>query len=193
MSKIVDARGLNCPQPVILTKQAMEQNADEEIVTLVDNVTALENVSRLAKSQNYDVTVAEKDGHFSIHMTRTGEIDDSLVEDHEKVTIMITSNLFGKGVEELGQVLMKSFMFTLTEIQAPVTTLILINSGVYLAVEGSPVLEHLQSLEQQGCEILSCGTCLDYYNLKEKLAVGRVTNMYTAVEKLLDTGKSLIL
>lgn len=106
---------------------------------------------------------------------------------------MITGSLFGKGAEELGQVLMKSFMFTLTEIQAPVTTLVFINSGVYLTIEGSPVLEHLQNLEQQGCEILSCGTCLDYYNLKEKLAVGRVTNMYTAVEKLLDTGKSLIL
>ena len=193
MSKIVDARGLNCPQPVILTKRVMEQNADEEIVTLVDNVTAVENVSRLAKSQNYEVTVEEKDGHFSIHMTRTGEVCEILVEDHEKVTIMITGSLFGKGAEELGQVLMKSFMFTLTEIQAPVTTLIFINSGVYLTIEGSPVLEHLQNLEQQGCEILSCGTCLDYYNLKEKLAVGQVTNMYTAVEKLLGPGKSLIL
>ncbi|NLW45384.1 MAG: sulfurtransferase-like selenium metabolism protein YedF [Syntrophomonadaceae bacterium] len=193
MSKIVDARGLNCPQPVILTKRAMDQNPDEEIVTLVDNVTAVENVSRLAKSQNYDVAVTEKDGHFSIHMIRTGEFCEGLVEDHEKVTIMITGNLFGKGPEELGQILMKSFMFTLTEIQAPVTTLIFINSGVYLTVEGSPALEHLQNLEQQGCEILSCGTCLDYYNLKEKLAVGQVTNMYTAVEKLLGPNKSLIL
>ena len=193
MSKVVDARGLNCPQPVILTKRVMEQNADEEIVTLVDNVTAVENVSRLAKSQNYEVTVEENDGHFSIHMKRTGEVCESLIEDHEKVTIMITGNLFGKGPEELGQVLMKSFMFTLTEIQAPVTTLVFINSGVYLTIEGSPVLEHLQNLEQQGCEILSCGTCLDYYNLKEKLAVGQVTNMYTAVEKLLGPGKSLIL
>ena len=193
MSKTIDARSLNCPQPVILTKRAMDQNDDEEIVTIVDNTAALENVSRLAKGQNYNVRVEEQDDQYYIHMTRGREMSECQVENREKVTIMITGNLFGNGAEELGQILMKSFMFTLTEMQASISTLIMINSGVYLATEGSPVLEHLQNLEQQGCEILSCGTCLDYYGLKEKLAVGQVTNMYTAVEKLLATNKSLVL
>jgi len=171
----------------------MEQNPDEDIVTVVDNVAALENVSRLAKGQNYDVRVEEQADHYYIHMTRAGGTCECQVENHQKVTIMITSNLFGQGREELGQVLMKSFIFTLTEIQSSITTLIMINSGVYLTTEGSPVLEHLINLEQQGCEILSCGTCLDYYGMKEKLAVGKVTNMYTAVEKLLGADKSLTL
>lgn len=193
MTKTIDARGLNCPQPVILTKRTMDQNDDAEIVTIVDNTAALENVSRLAKGQNYNVRVEEQDDQYYIHMTRGREMSECQVENQEKVTIMITGNLFGNGAEELGQILMKSFMFTLTEMQASISTLIMINSGVYMAAEGSPVLEHLQNLEQQGCEILSCGTCLDYYGLKEKLAVGQVTNMYTAVEKLLATNKSLVL
>lgn len=193
MTKTIDARGLNCPQPVILTKRTMDQNDDAEIVTIVDNTAALENVSRLAKGQNYNVRVEEQDDQYYIHMTRGREMSECQVENQEKVTIMITGNLFGNGAEELGQILMKSFMFTLTEMQASISTLIMINSGVYMATEGSPVLEHLQNLEQQGCEILSCGTCLDYYGLKEKLAVGQVTNMYTAVEKLLATNKSLVL
>lgn len=193
MTKTIDARGLNCPQPVILTKRTMDQNDDAEIVTIVDNTAALENVSRLAKGQNYNVRVEEQDDQYYIHMTRGREMSECQVENREKVTIMITGNLFGNGAEELGQILMKSFMFTLTEMQASISTLIMINSGVYMATEGSPVLEHLQNLEQQGCEILSCGTCLDYYGLKEKLAVGQVTNMYTAVEKLLATNKSLVL
>ncbi len=193
MPKIVDARGLNCPQPVILTKKAIEDSGEQEIVTIVDNTVALENVKRLAQGQGYQVRVEESGEEHHIHMTRTKQINECQLEKCEQVTILITGNLFGKGDQKLGGVLMESFLFALTEVQASVTTLILMNSGVYLTTEGSPVREHLLELEKQGCEIMSCGTCLDYYGLKEKLVVGKVTNMYTATEMLLNADKSLVL
>jgi selenium metabolism protein YedF len=191
MAKIVDARGLTCPQPVILTKKAMEESGLEEITTIVDNSTALENVTRLAKSQNYDLRVEERTGIFHIHMRRTGLAEEEPLDNPADVAILIASNLFGQGAEELGQVLMKSFLYTLTQMQPPVKNLMFMNSGVFLTTEGSPLLEQLAVLEGQGVEILSCGTCLDYYELKDKLVVGKVTNMYTIMENLTTASRSL--
>mgnify|MGYP000903474449 CR=1 FL=1 len=87
---------------------------------------------------------------------------------------------------------MKSFLYTLTELASRISHLIFMNGGVYLSTEGSPVLDHLRELERQGVKILSCGTCLDYFTLKEKLQVGEVTNMYDATETLLNADKTLV-
>jgi len=84
----------------------------------------------------------------------------------------------------LGGVLIKSLLFTLVEKQPHPKTVMFINSGVLLTTQGSPVLEHLQKLEQAGVQLLSCGTCLEYYQLKDKLAVGGVTNMYTILDEM---------
>lgn len=184
MGKTIDARRLNCPQPVILTKKAMDEGGVYEITTIVDNATALENVKKLASSQGYDTEVEEKNGEFYIRMSRPQEAERPSPVSRESVAVLITSSLLGKGDEELGRVLMKSFLYTLSETEGQVKHLIFMNSGVFLTTEGSPVLDHLAALEAAGVEILSCGTCLDYYGLKKKLAVGSITNMYTAVETL---------
>lgn len=193
MIKNVDARGLNCPQPVILTKKAMDEGGVSKITTIVDNTTALENVKKLANSQGYDTNVEEKDGQFHIHMSRLDEARGYLTENRDSIAVLITGSLFGKGEEELGGALMKSFVYTLSEVGEQIKHLVFMNSGVYLTTEGSPVLDHLSVLEAKGVEILSCGTCLDFYGLKEKLAVGRITNMYTAVDTLFSAAKVLTL
>jgi selenium metabolism protein YedF len=109
-------------------------------------------------------------------------------------TILVKSNLLGVGAEELGQILMKSFFYTLTQDEQSLpTTLVFLNTGVRLTSEGSPVLAHLQDLAAKGVEVLSCGTCLDFYGLKEKLVVGRVSNMYEINEKLKAAGKVITL
>ncbi|MBO8158190.1 sulfurtransferase-like selenium metabolism protein YedF [Thermosyntropha sp.] len=193
MEKIVDARGLNCPQPVILTKRAMDENdGSYKITTIVNQKVALENVSKLAVSQGYEYEVEEKGGDFYIHMYK---MTTASVESKEKkeIAILIKSRLFGEGEEELGQILMKSFLYTLMEMKGDIKHIIFMNSGVFLACEGSPVLEHLKVMEEEGVNILSCGTCLDYYQMKDKLKVGSVTNMYTAVEILTSAHKSLTL
>lgn len=192
MSRTVDARGLACPQPVILTKRAMDENSTEEIITLVDNLTARENVSKLAASQGYICQVVEQGNEYHIHLSKEScSCCDSLTAPPE-IAILVKSNFLGDGSEELGNVLMKSFLYTLSEAEFPIGHIVFLNSGVRLTAEGSPVLEHLQALEQKGVKILSCGTCLDFYNLKDKLQVGQVTNMYTIFETLANAPKSLI-
>ena len=193
MSEIVDARGLNCPEPVILTKRAMDIGEVERLVTIVDRTAALENVTKLARSQGYEVEVEDKEGDYYITMVRSREISAQDAGDQEDVAILITSRYFGQGDEELGKILMRSFLYTLTELNGRVKNIIFMNSGVFLTTEGSEVLEILQSLSQEGVEILSCGTCLDFYGLKDKLAVGDVTNMYTATDILSRAGRSITL
>jgi len=190
MKKIVDARGLSCPQPVILTKKALEES--DEVTTIVDNSTAVENVTRLATSKGFSVEVEEKEGEYQLLIKKSSSAVDSSAEEQEKAVILITSNLFGKGEEELGKTLMKSFLYTLTQMEN-IKQMIFMNSGVSLTTEGSEVLELLKAMEEKGVEILSCGTCLDYYGLKEKLAVGKVTNMYAAVEAITTASRSVTL
>jgi len=97
--------------------------------------------------------------------------------------------VLGRGDDTLGNVLIKSFFYTLNENDVVGKTLIFLNSGVKLTCSGSEVLEHLMSLEKRGTEILSCGTCLDFYGLKEKLCVGKITNMYHILELLIKAPK----
>lgn len=193
MSEIIDARGLSCPQPVILTKRAMDAAKGEDLITIVDQKIALENVSKLAKSQGYEFEVEEKQNEYHIHMHKTEDVITDTDSSREDTAILIKSNLFGDGDPELGNVLMKSFIYALSEMQGKVKHIIFMNAGVFLTTEGSPVLELLEAIEEQGVEILSCGTCIDFYKLKDKLKVGQLTNMYTAAELMLNASKSLTL
>lgn len=190
MSKTVDARGLNCPQPVILTKREMEQNRGEIIITLVDNSAALENVCKLAASQGYDFIVETQGLESHIQMTPKSEQAEEAVSERE-VAILVKSDVLGQGNDELGAILIKSFLYTLTEMSSQIHTLIFMNGGVHLTTAGSPVLEHLEYLQENGVQILSCGTCLDFFGKKDQLKVGQVTNMYTALEILCKSEKTL--
>lgn len=193
MKKVIDARGLTCPQPVVLTKKALEGSDIREVLTIVDNLTALENVSRMVKTLNLESAVDEKEGQYYISIFK----DEGLQGKDEKETmqgntvVLISSNVLGRGDDKLGGVLMKSFLYTLTQIEGEIKCAIFMNSGVLLTTAGSELIEHLQALSTQGTEILSCGTCLDFYNVSNKLAVGTVTNMYTITEKLLQAGRVL--
>lgn len=188
LSYTVDARGLNCPEPVILTKRRVDQG-DEHIVVLVSNPAAKENVSRLGANQGYEVTIEEQGDDFEITLRKSALIKN-VAKPLEEVAILVKSDLFGQGDEELGQILMKSFLYTLNE-TAGIRYIIFMNRAVYLTTEGSPVLEYLKSLEEKGISILSCGTCLDFYQKKQQLAVGAVTNMYTAMEILTRSARNL--
>jgi selenium metabolism protein YedF len=190
-TKIVDARGLACPQPVVLTKKALEEV--DQLTTIVDNATAKENVSRLAKKEGCDVEIEEKAEDIFLHLTKTGskEADLAAVPMAGPTVVVVGGDCMGRGSEELGDILVRSFMHTLNEVEPRPDKLIFFNSGVKLTVEGSEVLEDLKALEEDGAEILVCGTCLDYFQLKDKVAVGQVSNMYTIAETLLGTGRTV--
>src|SRR5699024_8535190 len=188
MTKEIDARGLDCPKPVIMTKKELDQLNEGVITTIVDNEVAKENVSKLAKSQGYEYSVEDiSEEEFRIHIKK-GEGDIQAESNREgefkDMTIAFGSEFMGGGSEELGKILIKSFVYTLTEVTPYPNKLIFYNGGVHLTCEGSEVLEDLKKLEQEGVEIISCGTCLDFYNKKDKLKVGEISNMYTIYESL---------
>lgn len=193
--KEIDVRGLSCPLPVVRTKKALEEIKEGTITVLVDNPESKENVRRFAISQGCDVSVKEE--YLEIAKGRPGEGEEKPETEAEKETeniknadvVCITSDRFGTGDEELGKILMKAFLNTLWDYQPRPARLLFINGGVILTTEGSDVLDTLKLLEKEDVEIFSCGTCLAYYGTKDKLRVGRVTNMYETVDTLLTAGK----
>lgn len=188
MPKEVNNRGLACPQPVINTKKALEELGRGTLVSIVDNEVAKENVMRFGENAGCQVSVEQRGGDYLITLVKgeaAAEAVDRVVinEGTAGVVYMITSNNFGHGAEDLGLTLMKSFMNTLVEKEPP-RMLMFVNTGVFLTVAGSPVLEQIEKLAARGTEVISCGTCLEYYKLKAKLAVGRVTNMLEIADNL---------
>lgn len=187
MKKQIDARDLNCPQPVILTKKALDEIDEGEVITIVNSEVARENIERLADSMTCNVEVQEvgEDFHISILKgKRLGDAQFENIADKNGIIVLLGSDILGSGDKTLGRILMSAYLKTLTEVCPLPETIILMNSGVNLSIEGSNALESLQELEGMGVEILSCGTCLDYYGVKDKLAIGQVSNMYTIAEKL---------
>lgn len=187
----VNAIGDVCPIPVVKTKKAMQelQGADT-IEVLVDNEIAVANVSKMAKGMGANVTsekVADKEYKITIEVT--GEEAACACCEEENLVVVISSDRMGNGNDELGKVLIKGFIFAVTQLDKLPKTLLFYNGGATLTAEGSDSLEDLKHLEKQGVEILTCGTCLNYYGLSEKLQVGSVTNMYTIVEKMAGADK----
>lgn len=189
--KVIDCRGMACPGPVISTKKAIEETDSGKITVIVDNEIAKTNVTKFAVANNLGSAVESQDGHYYITMVKgsgqivsaTGAVSTGYSADCGKVYV-ITQDTLGHGSPELGAVLMKAFMTTLLEVKPAPSAIMMLNSGVKLAVKGSPVLDQLTTLAARGVTILSCGTCLDYYQCKAELAVGEATNMYTIVETM---------
>jgi selenium metabolism protein YedF len=198
MATVVDCRGLACPQPVIRTKKAM--TGTETLIVIVDDDSARENVSRMASNEGYTAKAEVKDDGIYVHLSK-GEVR-TIVENVAgpvavgaagPTVLLMASDSMGRGDEELGGVLIRSFLHTMNEVEPLPETLVFINAGVKLTVEGSPVLEDLQALERKGLTVLSCGTCLGHFGLKESVAVGEISNMYTIAETLLGAGKVVAL
>jgi selenium metabolism protein YedF len=190
----LDARGLACPKPVINTKKELENIEQGVVVVTVDNEIAKENVLKLAKSMNHETNIlkSEKD-LISIEIIK-GEnviIEEKSQESLSDTCIFISSDKMGNGNDELGHVLMKGYIYALTESKPYPKSIMFVNSAIKLTTENEATIENLKVLESAGVEILSCGTCLDYYGLKEALKVGTVTNMYTIVENMNSSSKTI--
>ncbi|NLB18976.1 MAG: sulfurtransferase-like selenium metabolism protein YedF, partial [Syntrophomonadaceae bacterium] len=122
---------------------------------------------------------------------KTGVRQDQRV--YNRSVILVTNQFLGQGNDALGRTLMRSFNYTLTQMEGMVDSIIFMNSGVLLTTKGSEVLEYLLSLEKSGVRIWSCGTCLEFYNLGDQLAVGQITNMYSIMEMLFAAPKVISL
>lgn len=193
----VNAMGDNCPIPVIKTKKAIAAlTGPETIEVLVDNEIAVQNVTKMATGSGGKVT-SEKlgDAEFKVTIEMEGapEADEAEVvcvpDARDNTVVVVSSDRMGSGNDELGKVLIKGFIFAVTQLDTLPKTMLFYNGGATLTTEDSDSLEDLKSLEAQGVEIMTCGTCLDYYGLKDKLAVGTVTNMYSIVETMAKAGR----
>ncbi|MDB8805739.1 MULTISPECIES: sulfurtransferase-like selenium metabolism protein YedF [unclassified Romboutsia] len=181
----IDARGLACPKPVINTKKELDKLENGVIRVTVDNTMAKENIIKLSKSSNCESSVLREEEDLIVVEITKGEnvkIEEDTKVDLDNKCIFISSDKMGQGNDELGEVLIKGYIYTLTETKPYPKHIVFVNSGVKLTTVNEATVENLKILENNGVEILSCGTCLDYYNLKESLKVGTVTNMYNIVE-----------
>lgn len=195
----VNAMGDNCPIPVIKTKKAMQElGGPETIEVLVDNEIAVQNVTKMAAASGGEVSseqTGEKAYKVTIVVGEGARKSDAQAEETCQMTaagdtiVVIASDLMGNGNDELGKVLMKGFIYAVSQLDKLPKTILFYNGGATLTAEGSDSLADLKAMEEQGVEIMTCGTCLDYYHLKEKLAVGTVTNMYSIVESMAQAGK----
>ena len=195
MNKKIDCRGLACPRPVVDTKRALDGIESGTITVIVDNKTSLENIKRLAKESGYQGVVEDKEGEYHIDIIKKSRAEQSKKEQVKPVSagyaVFITSDRLGTGDERLGEILIKAFLNTIWEADNKPESIILINNGIKLSTEGSEVLDSLRLLEEEGVNIVSCGTCLAYYGLTDKLRVGLTSNMYDIVKILLDTPKMI--
>jgi selenium metabolism protein YedF len=197
--KRIDARGKACPQPVLLARKAIDEAPGTVIRVIVDNDGSAENVRRMAESLGCSVRIQqEKDGFhvvagpgaktaggFAAGEPEVPTCDAAGVAPEIRPVVLLGSDQFGEGEPELGRVLMSGFLKTLKEVAPLPAKMIFANTGVRLTTEGSGLLRDLRELEDLGVEILSCGTCLDYFELKEKLGAGRVSNMHEIASALL--------
>ncbi len=188
--KEIDCRGMACPQPVLIAKKTLEETIEGKFTIIVDNPGSRDNVERFALSQGAEVKIDQRGNDFYLHIDKKSACEVAAsIQKTEKVVVYINSNLMGVGEEALGAILMRSFLKTLLDLKPIPSKLIFVNSGVQLTTEGSEVLETLKTLSDRGVEILSCGTCLDFYGLKEKLKVGIISNMFDIAQSLLDADR----
>jgi len=201
--KIVDARGKTCPQPVIMTKREADAG-ENEITVIVDNETSKENVLKFGSKLDYKTNVVEKSDGIYIYlnkekMTSCEASTEEAAEDslkkvkQEKKGYVIGTDTLGKGSDDLGKILMKSFLYTLSETKPYPSFLIFLNSGVKLTATGSESLDELRKLESAGVKIVSCGTCLDFFEIKDKLKVGKISNMYDIVETIAESDNAVMI
>jgi selenium metabolism protein YedF len=201
-NKVIDLSGLPCPAPVLETRKALADNGTSSIQVIVDNAASCENVERAARNLGCEVDVRPRgEGRFELYIRKTGEFlcpeekDESVglldEPESEPITVLLTSERLGTGEELLGALLMKSFLKTLKDVTPRPTHLVFLNSAVKLTTGDSELVPDIQVLVEAGVTVLSCGTCLDYYNLKERLRVGAVTNMFDIVTLLVASAKTI--
>lgn len=187
--KIVDCRNMTCPMPVVTVKRALEEASGESVKVLLDEGAPRENVARFAASRGFQVEEAlEGEGYAMLISGASRESTSTQPEKGGQSVFLIASDCLGDGQEELGRLLMKNFIITLLDLSEIPERMLFLNRGIFLTTEGSEVIEALEKLANRGVEILSCGVCLDFFNRREKLCTGSVTNMFTIAESMLRAG-----
>jgi len=199
--KIVDTRGQLCPAPLIATKRALkETQLRESFIVQTDNQTSFTNVSRFLKDNNTPFSSTEKDGIWTMIVTKTtGELSKPNVDEFCEVdvphfqkgdfVVAISSDKMGEGDSELGTLLMTNFIKAVHDLDILPSKLVFYNRGVFLGKKDSSVIELLKDLERMGVTLFLCGTCISHYSLKEEISIGTVSNMFEIAQLMSSAGK----
>lgn len=194
----VNGMGKNCPIPLIETKKAVKAlTSPDTVEVMVDNNMAVKNITRFATDSGYKITtdkISDKEYKLTIEVAEIKSEEEKKMaesctacgatDNTGNIVVAIGSEKMGCGDEKLGKNLMKAFIFSLSQAEVHPKTILFYNGGAHLTCEGSLSLEDLNNLKELGTKIYTCGTCLDFYGLKEKLKVGEVTNMYDIVSTM---------
>jgi selenium metabolism protein YedF len=188
----VDARGEVCPKPLVLTRRQLKDTpVGGSFIILIDNDTSKENVERFLSDNRIGFATSRVENAYSIQVTRTQEdLPRPEAEDYcrpastPRQAYCFTSDQMGTGPADLGQILIQACINTIKEVEPPPSALVFYNSGVTLTIDGSPTLSSLQDLEKAGVPILVCGTCANYFQIKDQVKVGVISNMYAILEAL---------
>lgn len=187
--RTVDCRGMSCPLPVVTVKRSLEEE-EGELRVLLDDGPPRENVRRFAEGRGYEVAEEPLDGGIALVIGgEVGSVRTRGGGGSGPTVVLISSDRLGDGPEELGRLLMKNYLITLLELTEVPDRLLFVNTGVLLTTEGSEVVEALEKLGNRGSEVLSCGVCLDFFECRDKLRAGTVTNMFTIAENLAAAAK----
>jgi len=208
MNKIIDAKGKNCPMPVIMAKKEID-GGNNIFVVEVDNNIAVQNLQKLANSQGFITELKEDNEIFKVHFSKTSdeirneddceecnEILDKIEESKRDLgawSVFIGKEIIGAGNEELGKSLMKMYFYTISEGEDLPQSVLFMNDGVKVPTLNDQAIDHLKDLESKGVEILVCGACLNFYGLEENLKVGKVSNMYDITNQMKEALKVITL
>jgi len=189
----VNAEGLTCPQPVVLTKKALDKIERGEVIVSVTSEVARDNVQRMAESSGCTVSLEMKDHTFIVRITKvpSQKASHQVAEEEgagEALAYLFDADFIG-GNRELGKVLVNGFLNAIEALPQRTSTIILISTGVKLATTGSYALDTLSKLCDSGFTLLICGTCLDFFNIRDKVQVGTVSNALAIMEALTNANK----
>ena len=194
MKKVIDAKGKACPMPVIMAKKEIDTGVKFFDIE-VENKIAVENLKKLANSQGFTTTIEENDGNFKVNFSNgCEECEEVLAKVEGKKplgnwSIFINKEIIGAGNEELGQSLMKMFIYTISEGEDLPKSILFMNGGVKVPSLNEQGIEHLKVLQDKGVELLVCGACLNFYGLEDKLEVGKISNMYEITNAMKEASK----
>ena len=194
MKKFIDAKGKNCPMPVIMAKKEIDTGVKFFEIE-VDNKIAVENLKKLANSQGFTTTIEESNGNFRVNFSNgCEECEEVLAKVQGKKplgnwSIFVNKEIIGAGNDELGQSLMKMFLYTISEGEDLPKSILFMNGGVKVPSLNEQGIEHLKVLQDKGVELLVCGACLNFYGLEDKLEVGKISNMYEITNAMKEASK----
>lgn len=188
----IDCRNLECPTPLIKTKEALQNlKIGESLEILVNSIPPRENIKRFLTTNNLEYEISQKEGVILIKTIKTNELNSPSTDgynceiSHSKRKKVIYLNEESAGSGEVGKSLLSKFLGSILNLDEKPAAVICVNNAVFMTTNRShPSYQALKNLEENGIEIYSCGSCLEAYKLVDKLSIGKMTNAYEVMQML---------